>query len=175
MHIFQTRRKKKKQRDTRTNQSDKWTQAIMKISVWFRTDQCKSPLILGKQDECPALEVLALLPQGCPLLGCYSGVPTQHCFYMNPHIPTVTAGILLCERMRKWWCISTCMCVYSVASVMSDSMTWWTVAHQAPLSTGFSRKEYWSGLSCPPPGDLPDPGIEPMSHVSWLGRRILYL
>ena len=38
-----------------------------------------------------------------------------------------------------------------------------TVAHQAPLSMGFSRQEYWSGLPCPPPGDLPDPGIEPMS------------
>ena len=34
-----------------------------------------------------------------------------------------------------------------------------TVAHQAPLSMGFSRQEYWSGLPCPPPGDLPDPGI----------------
>ena len=37
------------------------------------------------------------------------------------------------------------------------------VAHQAPLSMGFSRQEYWSGLSCPPPGDLPDPGTEPAS------------
>ena len=36
-------------------------------------------------------------------------------------------------------------------------------AHQAPLSMGFSRKEYWSGLPCPPPGDLPDPGTEPRS------------
>ena len=35
----------------------------------------------------------------------------------------------------------------------------WTVAHQAPLSMGFSRHEYWSGLPFPPPGDLPDPGI----------------
>ena len=38
-----------------------------------------------------------------------------------------------------------------------------TVAHQAPLSMGFSRQEYWSGLPCPPPGDLPDQGIEPES------------
>ena len=37
----------------------------------------------------------------------------------------------------------------------------WTVAHQAPLSMGFSRQEYWSGF--PSPGDLPDPGIEPRS------------
>ena len=42
----------------------------------------------------------------------------------------------------------------------------WTIARQAPLSMGFSRQEYWSGLPCPPPGDLPDPGIEPMSVAS---------
>ena len=41
--------------------------------------------------------------------------------------------------------------------------TLWTVAHQAPLSMGFSRQEYWSGLPFPSPGDLPDPGIEPGS------------
>ena len=39
----------------------------------------------------------------------------------------------------------------------------WTVAHQAPLLVGFSRQEYWSRLPCPPPGDLPDPGIESAS------------
>ena len=39
----------------------------------------------------------------------------------------------------------------------------WAVARQAPLSVGFSRQVYWSGLSCRPPGDLPDPGIEPRS------------
>ena len=40
------------------------------------------------------------------------------------------------------------------------------VARQAPLSMGFPRQEYWSGLPCPPPGDLPDPGIKPASLVS---------
>ena len=39
----------------------------------------------------------------------------------------------------------------------------WIVACQAPLSMGFSRQEYWSGLPFPPPGDLPDPGMEPRS------------
>ena len=42
----------------------------------------------------------------------------------------------------------------------------WTVACQAPLSMEFSRQEYWSGLPFPTPGDLPDPGIEPMHLVS---------
>ena len=44
--------------------------------------------------------------------------------------------------------------------------TLWTVARQAALSIGFSRQEYWSGLPCPPPGDLPDPGLEPISLIS---------
>ena len=42
-------------------------------------------------------------------------------------------------------------------------MTLWNVACQAPLSIGFSRQEYWSGLPFPPAGDLPNPGIEPVS------------
>ena len=42
----------------------------------------------------------------------------------------------------------------------------WTVAHKAPLSMEFSRQEYWSGLPFPSPGNLPDPGIKPMSRAS---------
>ena len=57
-------------------------------------------------------------------------------------------------------------CVHACCSVISDSFgTPWSVAHQPPLSTGVSRKEYWSGLPCPPPGDLPNPEIEPASPV----------
>ena len=44
--------------------------------------------------------------------------------------------------------------------------TLWTVAHQTPLSMGFSREEYWNGLLFPSPGDLPDSGIEPTSLLS---------
>ena len=50
-----------------------------------------------------------------------------------------------------------------VASVVSDSVILWAVAHQAPLSMEFSRQEYWSGLSFLSPGVLPNPGIEPTS------------
>ena len=45
-------------------------------------------------------------------------------------------------------------------------VTPWTVARQAPLSMGFSRQEDWSGLPCPPPGDLANPGIQPISLAS---------
>ena len=44
--------------------------------------------------------------------------------------------------------------------------TLWTVGYQAPLSMGFSRQEYWSGLQCPPPWDLHNSGIEPVSLMS---------
>ena len=43
-----------------------------------------------------------------------------------------------------------------------------------PVSMGFSRQRYWSGLPLPPPGDLPDPGLEPVSRVSCIGRQVLY-
>ena len=45
----------------------------------------------------------------------------------------------------------------------------WTVAHQGPLSMGFSRQEYWSGLPFPSPGDLPNPGIKPRSPALQAG------
>ena len=59
------------------------------------------------------------------------------------------------------------LCWCEVPSVMSDSLDLlWTVARQVPPSMGFSRQEYWKWLSCPPPEDLPDPGIEPVSLMS---------
>ena len=53
-----------------------------------------------------------------------------------------------------------CVCVLSCVRLLA---TPWTVARQAPLSLRFSRQEYWRGLPCPPPGDLPNPETEPMS------------
>ena len=53
-----------------------------------------------------------------------------------------------------------------VASVVFESVAPRTVACQAPLIIGFSRQEYWSGLPCPPPGDLSDSGIEPTAFTS---------
>ena len=54
-------------------------------------------------------------------------------------------------------------CVLSCFSRVRLFVTPWTVACQVPLSMGFSRQEHWSRLPCPPPGDLPDPGMEPTS------------
>jgi len=55
------------------------------------------------------------------------------------------------------------VCMLSHFSCVQLFVTLWTVACQAPLSMGFSRQEYWRGLPCPPPGDLPYPGIKPVS------------
>ena len=60
------------------------------------------------------------------------------------------------------------MCIHVLAQSLSRVplfVTPWAVAHQAPLSMGFPRQEYWSGLPFPSPGDLPDPGIEQASPV----------
>ena len=82
-------------------------------------------------------------------------------------------GVYVCA------CMSLCAC-----SVLSDSATPQTVACQASLSMEFSRQEYWSGLSFPPPEDLPDPRIEPMSFAlaglytncdTWEAPNIYYL
>ena len=70
------------------------------------------------------------------------------------------------EGSPSWLCAVRC------CSVVSNSAIPWTAAHQAPLSMGFSRQEYWSGLPCPPPGDLPNPGIKPRSPA-WHGNSLL--
>ena len=68
--------------------------------------------------------------------------------------------------LKCGFCSSTlsCMCGKSLSHVRLFA-TPRTVARQAPLSVGFSRREYWSGLPCPPPGGLPDPGIKLRSHT----------
>ena len=56
------------------------------------------------------------------------------------------------------------MHAFSATSVVSEVFaTLWAVDLKAPMSMGFSRKEYWSGLPCPSPGDLPNPGVKPAS------------
>ena len=68
-----------------------------------------------------------------------------------------TSRCYLLSRMFTWRGVQA----RYFTSVMSSSTVQCTVAHQAPLSMGFSRQEYWSGFPCPPPGDHPDPDIEP--------------
>ena len=60
---------------------------------------------------------------------------------------------------REEMCVCVCVCVYTLSHVRLSAAPW-TVACQVPLSKGFSRQEYWRGLPFPPPGDLPNSGIE---------------
>ena len=73
-------------------------------------------------------------------------------------------------------CVCVRVCVLICFSHVQLFMTLWTIALQAPLLMGFSWREYWSGLPCPPPGDLPNSGIEPVSLSSpALAGRLLPL
>ena len=71
---------------------------------------------------------------------------------------------LLLKYLRSQ--LPSCYSVLSHFSRIQFFVTPWTVDHRAPLAMGFSRQEYWSGLPCPPPGDLPYPGMEPPSLMS---------
>ena len=75
--------------------------------------------------------------------------------YKIPHIYTV-----LDTNKNVYNKQSVCVCSVMYVELFA---TPWTVAHHAPLSMAFSRQEYWSRLPFPPPGNLPNPGIEPMS------------
>ena len=92
--------------------------------------------------------------------------------------PGYTSGLCpqhghVCALLFKISILTNCMHACSFALVVSDSLlTLWTIAHRALLSVGFSRQDYWSGLPCPLPGDLPEWGIEARSLMppAWAGR-----
>ena len=79
-------------------------------------------------------------------------------FSSQPLLDDEVAQVTLCAYAHACAC-----CVLSHVRLFA---TPWTVAHQAPLSKGFPRQEYWSRLPYPPSGDLPDPGIKPMPLAS---------
>ena len=90
-------------------------------------------------------------PSGVPRPLALTGWPSSPLSFPSSHAVPPTAGPPQASAVH------TCL-------VMSDSATPWTIALQAPLSTGFSRQEDWSGLPVPIPGDLPNPEIDPESH-----------
>ena len=101
------------------------------------------------------------------------GAKTSHTMHMRPKPQPELRTLIFCwpkqvtqssPKLRE--VSSASSCVPSHFSHVQLFVTLWTVAHQALLSMGVSRQEYWSGLPSPPPGDLPNPGIEPLSLMS---------
>ena len=80
-------------------------------------------------------------------------------FHWLPVTHKLMIGVLF--RSSLWTA-----CILSRFSHIQLFVTLWTIALQAPLSMGFSRQEYWSGFPCPPPGDRPNPGMEPVSPAA---------
>ena len=76
------------------------------------------------------------------------------------------ASMSINTYMDKEDVVYTCARVLCSCSHVQLFATLWTVAHQIPLSRGFSSQGNWSGLPCPPSGNLPNPGIEPWSLLS---------
>ena len=99
--------------------------------------------------------------------------PCPRTFRLLPVLAVVTVlqwtlgAWILWLHAQEWDCrLKCCVCVHAKLLQLCPALSMlWIVARQAPLSMRFSRQEYWSGLPCPPPGDLPDPGIDPC--VSW--------
>ena len=97
-----------------------------------------------------------------PGMGEPGGLPSMGSHRVGHDWSDLAAAAAALHRVsnRMHVCMLSCFChVWLFATL-------WTVAHQAPLSMGFSRQGYWSGLPFPSPGDLPNPGIEPGSLMS---------
>ena len=83
-----------------------------------------------------------------------------------------TSSYMSCWKVKPLHCymiltaLQHCVCMLSCFSPVCLCVTLWTAVCQAPLSMRFSGQEHWSGFPCPPPGYLPDPGIEPVPVVS---------
>ena len=88
-------------------------------------------------------------------------IPTKPFHEAIPQSITDRTWSLHKLSLTAYVCAQSCLTFYNP----------WTVAHQAPLTTGFSRQEYWSGLPFPTPGDLPQ--LRNRTQVSCIGRRIL--
>ena len=93
---------------------------------------------------------------GCP--ACRIVVPQfLGCWQWKDRVPTIGHNVIIWDNPHIM-CLRGCMLGHFTCVQLF--VTLWTIVHQAPLSMGFSRQEYGSGLACPPSGDLPDPGIK---------------
>ena len=97
---------------------------------------------------------------------CLSCCGFSQALWPGPQTPALAPSLLCSGRTQGAVLSPLHVDVLSHFSRVRLCATLWTAAHQAPLSMGFFRQEYWSGLPCPPPGDLLNPGTEAASPVS---------
>ena len=114
-----------------------WRKIALQLVMVSAIQQCKSAMIM--------------YIYVCVFTSSWTSLPS--------HILHFLVWAVLCSQGRGTCVLSCFSCVWLCETI-------WTVAHQAPLSMGFSRRESWNGLPFPMPGDLPDPGIEPTSVLS---------
>ena len=131
---------------------------------WWAKPPMKSHPVLQKWPTCGLIHD----PAGCATL---SPLLRQEDSWQQHHVEIFYVRLLgSCTKIH----MEGRVCPLSHFSRVRLFATLWTVAPQAPLSMGFTRQEHWSGLPCPPPGDLPSPGIESMSPRLLHCRQILY-
>ena len=105
---------------------------------------------------------LRISQESCPS---YTQTPPRKNVLLTPKI-LAPSRLQVCGPALRYGTLPVPPCMLSRFSHVQLFATLWTVTHQAPLSLEFSRQEYKSGLPCPPPGNLPDPGMEPASLMS---------
>ena len=125
-------------------------------------------------EHCPHTTLAALDPWITTLYNYYRFIPDAAGASRDLTLSTLDGSLSFLEVVFSDWWSKPMSCVY-VCSVMSNSFaTPWTVDHQASLSMGFPRQEYWSRVPFPTPGDLPGPGIDPTSLMSPTDQLIFH-
>ena len=99
---------------------------------------------------------------------------TRAHIHTHTHTHTFPSWFLKYRKVPQLCSKTSCSCVLSCFNRVQLFATLWTVAHQTPLSMGFSKEEYWSGLPCPTPRDLPNPRTKPTSLHLLHSRQNLY-
>ena len=144
--------------------SDFWLKSLIHLTFkvitykrtyfWHFVHCFRYLLLFSRSAESDSLWPMDCNTPGFPILHYFSEFAQTHVHWVSDVIqPPQPLSPLL--PLPSWFGLVIQLC--------PTLETPWTVAHKAPLSMGFSRQEYWRGLPCPPPGDLPNPGIEPRS------------
>ena len=141
------------------------TKALMPSATRYIDYWCFSAEYLSgnwPQPKDVPLPKVKSLPQGSPhpmTVSCWRIETWPPCWFWGVSLKGHTSFRVPCRA--SWAPCQCCACLLSRFHPIRLFATPWTIVHQAPLSMGFSRQEYWCGLPCLLPGDLPDPGIKP--------------